>query len=229
MRVLYNYATSLRRAAIIWALWYYKIYWITFIVPGILEDQIDGGKIGPLFQCILIEQFRRLRNGDRFYYEHPSVFKPDQLDQIKQFTLSRLICDNGDNITKITKDTFKLPELQGGFINCEEIPKVDLKLWSECCSDCRYSGQLNTISLLNARRSRRHLEDEEEVLTVEGKRKWTNNENFVANSTISEYEIEIESLKTRIFDLENELDKMKSNIRKLNKVVRDLEKKKIQH
>lgn len=113
-------------------------------------------------------------------------------------------------------------------MKCEEIPRVDLKLWSECCSDCRYSGQLNTISLLNARRSRRHLEDEEQALAAEGKRKWTNSENFYANATNS-YQTEIESLKTRIFDLENELDRMKSSVRKLNKVVRDLEKKKVQH
>lgn len=196
-----------------------------------MEDQIDGGKVGPLFQCLLIDQFSRLRDGDRFFYEHPSVFKPDQLDQIKQYTISRVLCDNGDNITKITRDSFRLPDLQGSFVNCEEIPRVDLKLWSECCSDCRYSGQLNTISLLNARRSRRHLEDEEQVLAAEGKRKWTNSENFYANASTSvpQYQTEIESLKTRIFDLENELDRMKTSVRKLNKVVRDLEKKKVQN
>lgn len=210
-------------------------YWTSLFnktfIAGILEDQIEGGKIGPLFQCLLIEQFRRLRDGDRFFYEHPSVFKPNQLDQIKQYTIARVLCDNGDNITKITRDTFRLPDLQGGFIVCEEIPRVDLKLWSECCSDCKYSGQLNTISLLNARRSRRHLEDEEQVLAAEGRRKWINNENVYANTTssVAQYQIEIETLKTRIFDLENELDRMKTNVRKLNKVVRDLEKKKVQH
>lgn len=66
-------------------------------------------------------------------------------------------------------------------------------------------------------------------MTVEGKRKWTTTENFFSNSTIPEHEIEIESLKSRIFDLEDELDKMKNNVRKLNKIVRELEKKKIQH
>lgn len=114
-------------------------------------------------------------------------------------------------------------------MNCEEITKVDFKLWSECCTDCRYSGQLNTISLLNARRSRRHLEDEEEVLTVGGKRKWSYRDEFPSNSTISEYQNEIETLKIRVLDVENELDRMKSNVRKLNKIVRDLEKKRIQH
>lgn len=34
-------------------------------VGGILEDQVPGGKVGPLFQCLLIDQFKSLRNGDR--------------------------------------------------------------------------------------------------------------------------------------------------------------------
>lgn len=34
-------------------------------VGGILEDQVAGGKVGPLFQCLLVEQFKNLRNGDR--------------------------------------------------------------------------------------------------------------------------------------------------------------------
>lgn len=34
-------------------------------VGGILEDQVPGGKVGPLFQCLLIEQFKNLRSGDR--------------------------------------------------------------------------------------------------------------------------------------------------------------------
>lgn len=37
-------------------------------VGGILEDQVPGGKVGPLFQCLLIEQFKNLRSGDRCEY-----------------------------------------------------------------------------------------------------------------------------------------------------------------
>lgn len=177
-------------------------------VGGILEDPVEQGRVGPLFRCLLIEQFRRLRDGDRFYYENPSVFKPEQLIQIKQYTLSRVLCDNGDNITRVSKNAFILPKLQGGFISCEEIPQVDLNLWSECCSDCRYSGQLNTISKLNAR-TRRHL--------VEVPTEVRN------NSTLPNCEDpENKRLKKRILKLEKKLEEMKTSVRQLEKVMKKI-------
>lgn len=38
-------------------------------VGGILEDTFDDGKVGPTFRCLLVDQFKRLRDGDRFYYQ----------------------------------------------------------------------------------------------------------------------------------------------------------------
>ena len=38
-------------------------------VGGVIEDVIDEAKIGPTFSCLLIEQFKRLRDGDRLWYE----------------------------------------------------------------------------------------------------------------------------------------------------------------
>lgn len=113
-------------------------------VGGVLEDQLPNAKLGPLFQCILLEQFKRTRNGDRFWYESPTVFKPEQLAQIKQTSLARILCDNGDNINRIQPNVFLLPEGDNKFVTCDEIPYVDLRVWSECCDGCE--DQSNTIS-----------------------------------------------------------------------------------
>ncbi|XP_050587416.1 peroxidasin homolog isoform X1 [Bombus affinis] len=113
-------------------------------VGGVLEDQLPNAKLGPLFQCILLEQFKRTRNGDRFWYESPTVFKPEQLAQIKQTSLARILCDNGDNINRIQPNVFLLPEGDNKFVTCNEIPYVDLRVWSECCDGCE--DQSNTIS-----------------------------------------------------------------------------------
>ena len=34
---------------------------------GILEDNLPGAKVGPLFRCLIIKQLKALRDGDRFY------------------------------------------------------------------------------------------------------------------------------------------------------------------
>ena len=67
-------------------------------VGSLLEEKVDGGRVGPTTQCLLVEQFKRLRDGDRFWYENPSVLTSAQLAQMKQVTLSRIICDNADDI-----------------------------------------------------------------------------------------------------------------------------------
>ncbi|KAG7189813.1 hypothetical protein KM043_017473 [Ampulex compressa] len=113
-------------------------------VGGILEDQLPNAKVGPLFKCLLLEQFRRTRDGDRFWHESLSVFRPEQLSQIRQTSLARILCDNGDNIRRIQPDVFLLPEGHNAFVSCEEIPYVDLRVWSDCCDNCEDQG--NTIS-----------------------------------------------------------------------------------
>lgn len=127
---------------------------IDLFVGGILEDQVAGGKIGPLFRCILVDQFDRLRRGDRHFYENPSVFRPEQLSQVKMATLGRVLCDNGDNITRITDNVFFLPEVQGGYKSCADIPKMDLSVWLNC-DKCSGTFDPNTfVTDANAVRQR---------------------------------------------------------------------------
>ncbi|CAG9835601.1 unnamed protein product [Diabrotica balteata] len=183
---------------------------IDVFVGGILEDQIDGGKVGPLFQCILIEQFKRLRDGDRFYYENPSVFKPDQLAQIKQFNLARAICDNGDNITRITRDVFRLPEIQGGYVSCDQPPKVDLRYWYECFADCQYFERSERGCHVDFRTEKRHVLAKREAPPGA----------LIANETINGEEITM--LKSRISVLEQDIDDMKNNLKEYDIYVKKL-------
>lgn len=176
-------------------------------VGGILEDQVPGGKMGPLFRCLLVDQFKRLRDGDRFWYENPSSFKPEQLTQIKQYTLSRVLCDNGDNIKEITNDIFRLPKRQGGYVSCSKIRKVDFRLWSECCEECRSTREFNSIS-----RFRRHLD----FTPIPAPLNNTTTKVVKANDD-AKLQKRITHLESVIENLQRDMSKMRRTIRKIGK------------
>ena len=67
----------------------------------------------------------------RFWYERSGQFTPDQLVQLKRSTLSRVICDNSDSITTVPQSSFILQSVSD-FIDCNELPQVDLYLWTDC-------------------------------------------------------------------------------------------------
>lgn len=77
------------------------------------------------FECILYLY------SCRFFYERQGQFTPDQLVQLKQATLSRIICDNSDGIDRVPPDAFVLQDTVN-FVSCSELPMVDLMLWKEC-------------------------------------------------------------------------------------------------
>ncbi|KAG8512340.1 Peroxidasin [Galemys pyrenaicus] len=112
----------------------------------VVEDLVPGSRLGPTLMCLLSTQFRRLRDGDRLWYENPGVFSPAQLTQIRQTSLARILCDNSDNITRVQQDVFRVAEFPHGYSSCDEIPRVDLRVWQDCCEDCRTRGQFNAFS-----------------------------------------------------------------------------------
>ncbi len=61
-------------------------------VGGLAEDHIPGASVGPLFQRILTDQFVRLRDGDRFWYER--YLKGEELTQVRETTLADVIRRN---------------------------------------------------------------------------------------------------------------------------------------
>jgi peroxidase len=66
---------------------------------------------GPTFSCVIGKQFSDLKFGDRFYFEHmgeSGSFTPAQLNSIRQTSLSKVICDNGDNFQKVSLKSMEL-------------------------------------------------------------------------------------------------------------------------
>jgi len=61
-------------------------------VGGLAEDHVRGASVGPLFQRIIADQFTRLRDADRFWYQR--VFSGSLLSAISSATLADLIKRN---------------------------------------------------------------------------------------------------------------------------------------
>ncbi|VDM81115.1 unnamed protein product [Strongylus vulgaris] len=107
-------------------------------VGGVAEKRLPDALMGPTFACIIGDQFRRLRDGDRFWYENDGIFTKLQLQQIKKASLARLLCDNGDNIDRVQPNVFFYPGNSTKFYGkCENIPELNLNMWMNCCdSSC---------------------------------------------------------------------------------------------
>lgn len=72
-------------------------------VGGLAEKHVAGGSMGELFSRILIDQFTRLRDGDRFWYQNQ--FSKDQAQQIGQTTLAEIIRRN-TTLTNLQSNVF---------------------------------------------------------------------------------------------------------------------------
>uniref|UniRef100_V9GWR0 Peroxidasin n=1 Tax=Lumbricus terrestris TaxID=6398 RepID=V9GWR0_LUMTE len=121
---------------------------VELFAGGIAEDVVDGGRIGPTFVCIIADQFKRLRDGDRFWYENPGVFTPAQLTELRHASLGRVICDSSDNIQEVQRDVFQLVSYPSGYLRCDsdKILHIDFKVWAQCCQDCSRSGDFRSIT-----------------------------------------------------------------------------------
>jgi peroxidase len=90
-------------------------------VGGLAEDHARDsggnpvGSVGPLFQRIIADQFQRLRDGDRLWYER-SFSGPD-LDALKRTTLAQIIDRNTDNHDLQDNVFFFKTEINGTVFN----------------------------------------------------------------------------------------------------------------
>ncbi|KAF7287487.1 hypothetical protein GWI33_001451 [Rhynchophorus ferrugineus] len=107
---------------------------IDLYTGALSEKPINGTVLGPTLTCLILDQFIRIKIGDRFWYENPEQlhgFSIDQLNEIRKTSLAGIICDNTDNLSIIApfvmladgKSNIKKP--------CADILKTNLLYWKE--------------------------------------------------------------------------------------------------
>lgn len=103
-------------------------------VGGLAEKPLSGGALGATFACIFANTFSAVRNGDRFYYNNTdlstSSFTSQQRAAINNASLSRVICDNADNIQEIQPNAFRGDQPR---MSCTSLPMIDLTAWMDPC------------------------------------------------------------------------------------------------
>lgn len=62
---------------------------VDLYVGGMLESVASEGRPGPVFRKIIKEQFERLRDSDRFWFENEAngIFNAEEIDAIRKITL----------------------------------------------------------------------------------------------------------------------------------------------
>ncbi|XP_031164659.1 eosinophil peroxidase-like [Sander lucioperca] len=98
---------------------------------GVAEPFVPGGRVGPLFACLISTQFQRVRQGDRLWWEIKGVFTKAQRKSLKDVSLARIICDN-TGVTDVPKKPFQYQARpKSGYTKCDKIPAFDLSPWKE--------------------------------------------------------------------------------------------------
>jgi peroxidase len=73
---------------------------------GLAEDHLPGSDVGPLFQAIMVDQFKRLRNGDSFFYLNEN-FNRDEIGLFMQGSSLAQIIEANTQVRNLQSDVFK--------------------------------------------------------------------------------------------------------------------------
>ena len=73
----------------------------------IAERHVDGAMVGETLRRVIAEQFQRLRDGDRFWYQHS--LNPELVKVVEAQTLAVIIRRNTAIGEEIPDDVFRTP------------------------------------------------------------------------------------------------------------------------
>lgn len=139
-------ARRLRRA-------YRSVRDIDLFAGAMNEFPSRGSAVGFTFRCILTQQFRNLRRGDRFWYETNDQkvgFTLRQLKQIRKVTLARVLCDNLDGYRWSQPRAFVLPNRRNRFRACSRIRAMNFTPFKEESSMADESNEAKDAALVEA-------------------------------------------------------------------------------
>ncbi len=103
---------------------YGSIKTVDLFPGGLNEIPFPGSIFGPTFACLNGIGFKFMRDGDRFFYRNRGVFTAAQLNSIRRHTLSRVLCDNMDDLARVQSNAFLVPRRR---ILCKSIPSFDFR------------------------------------------------------------------------------------------------------
>ncbi|KAK3092471.1 hypothetical protein FSP39_003219 [Pinctada imbricata] len=66
---------------------------IDLYVGAMTERHMEGASVGPTFDRLIADQFRTLKEGDRFWFEN-NQFSREQIRSIKEVKLAKILCQN---------------------------------------------------------------------------------------------------------------------------------------
>lgn len=107
---------------------------IDLFVGGIAETPQSSGILGPIFLCIIGDQFARLKRADRYYYElqgQAGQFSLEQLQEIRRTSWARILCDNSENLDAVQPLAFRMSSSLNPRVQCSSpvIPQMNLESW----------------------------------------------------------------------------------------------------
>lgn len=102
---------------------------VELAVAGALERHHGGGMAGETYNCLLLDQFRRTRVADWYFFENGNTFPVRQLYEIRKASMARLLCDNTVGLTEIQQQAFFLTTDTNPVVPCRELPSLNLSRW----------------------------------------------------------------------------------------------------
>lgn len=124
---------------------------IDLIIGAMLEN--NGRGPGSLIKHLFLEQFEKIRNGDRFYFENENsgLFQQDKIKMIKYIKFSDIInlIFDGSISNFIQPNVFLLPNDNQNQINLDCVENLDRLFNYHYCETIVDSGNCLSLSSLN--------------------------------------------------------------------------------